>query len=134
MNTNVAQQQAQTVAGWLTDGSLTLRQLMGLTDEEMHALAETADACRRRGQLNRALEIVSVLASIDPYRAHWWRNLALLHKSQGGYAEAVTCFEVAAICGKRDPQSVKQELACLEQLGELALVKEMTKELEVDDD
>lgn|GEM_PF-6088741 len=129
MNRNLLKKETLTVVDWLREGSLTPRQLMGIDDKEMYALAETANTYRRKGQLNSALEIVSVLAKIDPYRATWWRMLASLHKSQGGYAEAVVCFEAAAICGQRNPESTRQEFACLKRLGETALQEEMCREL-----
>jgi len=119
---------AARVAQDLRRGDLTMRQVVGLSDREMNAVADAADALRRRGDLANAARLWGLLIGFDPYVPRYWRALADLQRRLGRHAEAVLCYEVLALVQGRDSQSDLLEARCLEALGEADLAAHLRHE------
>lgn len=109
----------------LCEGSLTLRQVVGLTEQEMDAIAETAAELHRRGVIAQASSLYGLLAAHDPLRPGYWRGLAQTNAALGQDVTAVAALEVAAMLEDRRPVDVEQEASCLERIGQTSLAGEL---------
>ncbi len=116
---------ARRMASWLRDGSLRLRDVVGLTDAEMAALAALAESCRRRAELEEAIAVYALLLTHDPVNAAHWSAMADLQRRAGEQGVAVACYELAALLGGRELAASQREALCLEQLGHPELAEEL---------
>lgn len=109
------------------EGSLHLRHLVGLTDEELRAISDVAEDLRRSGELEQAASLYGLLVAYDPLQASHWRALAGLQQRLGQHALAVACFEVLALLAEREATATRSEARSLAQLGQPELASAMTR-------
>jgi tetratricopeptide (TPR) repeat protein len=114
----------------LRRGDLTMRQMAGITPQEMVAMAETADALRRSGDLDGAAAVWGLLLSYDPYVPRYWKALADIHRRRSRWAEAVACYELLALVQDRILDDARAEATCLFALGEGELGRLITADTE----
>jgi tetratricopeptide (TPR) repeat protein len=122
--TEIAEAATQ-VAVWLREGSLCLRDLVGLTDQEVQAVAQVAESLRRRGSLQDAVAVYSLLITYDPLGARHWQAMADLQRRLGQHAMAAACFEVLALLAGREAEATYRQALCLEQLGQTELARNL---------
>lgn len=106
-------------------GKLFLRHVLGLTDDEMAAIADAAEQLRRTGRLREAVTVYGLLIAQEPLCAAYWRATAGLYQRLGQHAVAVACYEVLALLDDRDASVIRQEATCLQQLGERDLAAQL---------
>lgn len=123
---NESNDMARRVAKDLRRGDLTMRQVAGLSQQEMNAVAEAAEVLRRSGDLDGAAAVWGLLASYDPYVPRYWKALADLQRRRGRWAEAVACYEQLALVQDRTADDARAEAACLSALGEAELGQRIT--------
>ncbi|MBN2498012.1 MAG: hypothetical protein JXR96_25695 [Deltaproteobacteria bacterium] len=70
--------QANELVAMLQRGEITLRELKGITEEEMAAGVAAGREIMARGAHQAAAEVLSCLALYDPYRPDVWQALAEL--------------------------------------------------------
>ena len=116
----------------LEQGTLTLRQAVGLDDAEMQAVVELAESWRRRGDLLRASAVYGLLISYDPFDPSYWRSLADLQRNQGLHVVALACYEVLAALQDRSADATYHQAHCLRQLDQAELADEtLRRSLEI---
>lgn len=108
---------ARVAASALSQGTLKLRDVVGLSDAEMRAVVEFAAALHRSGKHAEARAALALLLLYDPMNAAVWRQMADLHQGLGDHAVAVACYEAAALLGGREAGAARREARSLEQLG-----------------
>jgi tetratricopeptide (TPR) repeat protein len=118
---------ARVAASALSQGTLKLRDVVGLTDAEMQAVAQTAAALHRSGRHAEARAALALLLLYDPMNAVVWRQMADLHQSLGDHAVAVACYEAAALLGGREAGASRREARSLEQLGQPRLATQIVE-------
>jgi len=111
----------------LREGTLPLRHLAGLTDEEMRAIADVAEELRRSGELEEAASLYGLLIAYEPLQAEYWRAVAGLQQRLGQHALAVACFEVLALLADRDRGATRSEARSLTQLGQPELANALVQ-------
>ncbi|MBK8481373.1 MAG: hypothetical protein IPL40_09400 [Proteobacteria bacterium] len=111
----------------LRAGTLTLRQIAGLTDDELLAVSDVAEELRRSGELAEAAGLYGLLIAYDPLQAAHWRALAGLQQRLGQHALAVACFEVLALLSGRDSAATCSEARSLAQLGQAELGRDLLR-------
>ena len=121
---------ARRAADDLRRGDLTLAQVAGLSEQEMNAVAEAAEALRRGGDLDGAAAVWGMLLSYDPYVPRYWKALAELHRRRGRWVGAVGCYELLARVQDRTTEDTLAEAACLTELGETAAARRITADTE----
>jgi hypothetical protein len=70
------------VLGALQTGETTLRELRGITDEEMAAAVRAGQTLTERGEHLAAAEILAGLALYDPFRPDVWLALEDLFRTE----------------------------------------------------
>jgi len=116
---------ARVAASGVREGTLKLRDVVGLGDDELRALATAAAALQRSGRHADARAVYSLLLLHDPTSSGAWRAMADLHHGVGDHAVAVACYETAALLGGRDEVATRREARSLEQLGHPSLAAEL---------
>jgi tetratricopeptide (TPR) repeat protein len=116
---------ATQVAVWMREGSLRLRDLVGLTDQELQAVTQVAESLRRRGSLPDAVAVHGLLIIYEPLRARHWQAMADLQRRLGQPAMAAVCYEVLALLAGRDAEATYRQALCLEQLGQTELARNL---------
>jgi len=108
---------ARFAAQGLRDGTLTVKDVMGLTIEEIAAIRALAARYQTKGELDAALRLYGMLASLDPYNAEHWQSMAEVHQLSQSYVGALLCYEVVALLRGRDPQCIRAQADCVQKLG-----------------
>jgi hypothetical protein len=108
---------AHIAARGLRDGTLTLKDVFGLTAKEMRALGQASDSYRQSGDLRSALKIAAALAACDPYNEAQWERMAELHDRLASPPGALLCLQVLALLRGRDANLVQRERECIDRLG-----------------
>jgi Flp pilus assembly protein TadD len=116
---------ARVAAACLRDGTIKLRDLAGLSDAEMQALAGTAAALQKSGRRDDARAVYAMLLLYDPTNAEGWRRMADLHQAAGDHVVAVACYETAALLGGRELSATSREAHSLTRLGRRELADEL---------
>jgi tetratricopeptide (TPR) repeat protein len=116
---------AAEAAARLRAGTLSFRDVLGLTEAEMTAVAAVAESYRRKGDLKEAIAVYSLLITYDPLKASHWYAMAELQRRSGQHAVAVACYEAAALLGERDATATYRQALCLEQLGQPDLARDL---------
>ncbi len=117
----------QAIARHIRQGALTLGDVLGLSNEEMQAVAQVGEGLRRRGNIQEALTIYGMLATVDPMNGKWWSAMAALHLSGGAHGLAVICFETLALLQGRNPAHTQREIHALQQLGAQQLALQLSQ-------
>jgi tetratricopeptide (TPR) repeat protein len=105
----------------VTSAALTVRELIGLTDQELEAVAQVAETLQRRGSLRDAIAVYSQLITCEPLQPRYWLALADLQRRTGQHAIAVACYEMAATLAGRDPEATYRQALSLQQMGHTEL-------------
>jgi len=113
------------IAQYLREGSLTLKNVAGLAEEEMEAVEKIAVHYRRRGNLADAIAIYSLLLTYDRLKIHYWQTMADLQCRSGQHLLSIACDEVSALLGGRNIKSTHRQIVCLEQLGKKETAQEL---------
>lgn len=116
---------ARMVADDLRRGRVTLRQVVGLTEKEVQAVADLAEQLRRDGAYHRTVRVYGLLLTYDPYASEYWERLGDLHARFGQHPVAVACFEVVALLRDRDRALTAKEASCLRRMGHPNLAAEL---------
>lgn len=116
---------ATSVAQGLRAGTLPLRHVIGLTDEEVQAIVDAAEQLRRSGRIAEASQVYGMLIAQEPLVASYWRAMAALQQQLGAFALAVACYEVLALLSDRDAESTYREAECLARMDQRELAQEV---------
>ncbi|MFH1131864.1 MAG: hypothetical protein V1754_11055 [Pseudomonadota bacterium] len=119
------QQLAKQVSKGLKNGTLLLRDVVGLTDEEMVAIKDVAESLSRSGSLHRAIAIYGLLLIYDQFNMGYWEAMAKLQYMVGQPAISLACYQAAETLGLDQEQVLFQQVACLQQMGEKKLADEL---------
>jgi tetratricopeptide (TPR) repeat protein len=104
-----------------TPAALTVRELIGLTDQELDAVAQVAEALLRRGSLRDAIAVYGQLITCEPLQPRYWLAMADLERRTGQHAVAVACYEMVATLAGREPEATYRQALSLQQLGQSEL-------------
>lgn len=115
-------------ADGLRDGTLTIKDVIGLTPSEINAVRKLAGQLERRGSPACALKLQSTLTACDPYNAAHWKAMAALHTKLGSHAGALICYEAIAAIRGRDAESARLQADCVERLGFATVAKQIRRE------
>lgn len=115
-------------ADGLRDGTLTLKDVIGLTPVEINAVRKLAAQHERRGDPATALKLHSTLGACDPYNAAHWKAMGALHTKLNSPAGALVCYEALAAIRGRDAESARLQADCVEQLGFGEVAKQIRRE------
>jgi Flp pilus assembly protein TadD len=77
------------------DGRVTLREIVGLTDEELYAIATQGYLLFLQGKNEQARVIFEGLVSVDPRNAYYYRALGAVYFRLGQSAKAIRQFTYA---------------------------------------
>ncbi|CAK0777944.1 secretion system chaperone SscA [Gammaproteobacteria bacterium] len=94
---------AEIITNFVNNGK-TLRELKGLTRENMEAVYTVAYNAYNSGNLEQAEKVFKFLCYFDHLEKKHWMGLAATRQSQKNYMDAVNTYSFAALLDINDPQ------------------------------
>lgn len=119
------EQLVSTVIRGLRGGTLTLKDVVGLTDAEMASVAEVASRQRSCGNYEEAATIYGLLLTYAPLSATYWEQMADVQERVGHLPLAVACCEIVALIRERDTSLIHREARCLRKMSRSELAAEL---------
>jgi cysteine sulfinate desulfinase/cysteine desulfurase-like protein len=116
--TSELEQLVSTVTQGLRSGTLTLKEVVGLTDAEMESVAELASRQRSRGKYKEAATIYGLLLTYAPLSATYWEQMADVQERIGHIPLAVACCEIVALIRERHESLIRREARCLRKMNQ----------------
>lgn len=111
----------------LAEGSATLQQLRGYSDEALHAVARQAVMLFLQGKLADARSIMQGLAAVNPGEAYFARILGVAECAAGELEEALACFDAAIRLDAQEPAGYVGRAEVLLAMGQRARAAEDLK-------
>lgn len=111
-----ADELAETITNFLNNGK-TLRELKGLTRENMEAVYTVAYNAYNGGNLEQADKVFQFLCYFDHFEKKHWLGLAATRQMQKNYTGAVDAYSFAALLDINDPQIPMQAADCHLAMG-----------------
>ncbi|MGE8059040.1 type III secretion system translocator chaperone SicA [Pseudomonas sp. NPDC089547] len=113
---------AEQVMQAVLDGA-SLKDLRGVTDEQMDSLYAFAYEFYEQGRLDDAEKFFHFLCIYDFYNAQYWMGLAAVHQLKQNYQKAVDLYAVAFAQGKHDYRPMLYTGQCQLALGKAGKAK-----------
>jgi len=113
---------AEQVVQAVLDGA-TLKDLRGITCDQMDSLYAFAYEFYEQGRLDDAEKFFHFLCIYDFYNAHYWMGLAAVHHLKQNYQKAVDLYAVAFAHGKNDYRPMFYTGQCQLALGKAGKAK-----------
>lgn len=113
---------AQEVVQAVLDGT-PLRDLRGVSTEQMDSLYAYAHEFYEQGRLDDAEKFFHFLCIYDFYNAQYWMGLAAVHQLKKNYQKAVDLYAVAFAQGKNDYRPMLYTGQCHLGLGKAGKAK-----------
>lgn len=113
-------QAAAEIDAWMaTLQQPVLRDLKGITDEEMEALYALAYHHYQAGHRQEALQRFKLLVTLDPLEQRFWLGLGGAAQRLGHFSEAIGSYATAALLNIHDPRPLLAAAECHLHLGQL---------------
>jgi predicted Zn-dependent protease len=109
------------------EGSATLQQLRGYSDEALHAVARQAVVLFLQGKLADARSIMQGLAAVNPEDAYFARILGVAECAAGELEEALAAFDAAVRLDPQEPAGYVGRAEVLLAMGRRARAVEDLK-------
>ncbi len=100
-------------------GSVTLSDVVGISDDELEALYGVGYHLFNWGKYQPALDIFSVLTLYSPFKGHYWRAAGAVNQAMKRYKEAVMAYDMALTNNSRDAVSLTYRGESLIALGDI---------------
>ncbi|AZC90109.1 type III secretion system translocator chaperone SicA [Pseudomonas carnis] len=113
---------AQEVMQATLDGT-PLKDLRGVSNEQMDSLYAFAHDFYEQGRLDDAEKFFHFLCIYDFYNAQYWMGLAAVHQLKQNYQKAVDLYAVAFAQGKQDYRPMLYTGQCQLALGKAGKAK-----------
>lgn len=113
---------AEQVVEAMLDGA-TLKDLRGITPEQMDSLYAFAYEFYEQGRLDDAEKFFHFLCIYDFYNSHYWMGLAAVHHLKQNYQKAVDIYAVAFAQSKDDYRPMFYSGQCQLALGKAGKAK-----------
>jgi type III secretion system low calcium response chaperone LcrH/SycD len=113
---------AEQVAEAVLEG-VTLKDLRGISDEQMDSLYAFAHEFYEQGRLDDAEKFFHFLCIYDFYNAQYWMSLAAVNQLKHNYQKAVDLYAVAFAQGKHDYRPMLYTGQCQLALGRAGKAK-----------
>lgn len=113
---------AEEVMQAVLDGA-PLKDLHGISDEQMNDLYAFAYEFYEQGRLNDAEKFFHFLCIYDFHNAQYWMGLAAVHQLKQNYQKAVDLYAVAFAQGKNDYRPMLYAGQCQLALGKAGKAK-----------
>ncbi len=134
-NDSVSQTMAKLVeqgAKKMYRGSVSLSDVVGLSDEELEAMYGVGYHLFNWGKYQPALDIFSVLTLYSPFRGHYWRAAGAVNQAMKRFKEAVLAYDMAITNNNQDAVSYTYRGESLLALGDPAGgMRDLKKAIEV---
>lgn len=86
-------------------GSVTLADVVGLSDNELEALYGVGYHLFNWGRYQPALDVFSVLTLYSPFRGHYWRAAGAVNQAMKRFKEAILAYDMAITNNNQDAVS-----------------------------
>lgn len=110
--------------------TLTLRDLRGITDDEVEALYTSAFHYTQAGQLADALTLFKGLVALDHLEGRFWLGLGCVQQHLGDFEAAIRSYAFASLLDLHDPRPQFAAATCYLKLGQPALAESALAALE----
>jgi tetratricopeptide (TPR) repeat protein len=112
-------------------GSVTLADVVGISDTELEALYGVGYHLFNWGKYQAALDIFSVLTLYSPFKGHYWRAAGAVNQAMKRFKEAVMAYDMALTNNSRDSVSLTYRGESLIALSDVAGgVRDLKKAIE----
>ncbi|WMI97553.1 type III secretion system translocator chaperone SicA [Pseudomonas chlororaphis subsp. aurantiaca] len=115
-------QLAEEVMHAVLDGA-ALKDLKGVSSEQMDSLYAFAYEFYEQGRLDEAERFFHFLCIYDFYNAQYWMGLAAVHQLKQNYQKAIDVYAVAFVQGKNDYRPMHYTGQCQLALGKAGKAK-----------
>lgn len=98
---------------------LSIRDIQGLTDEQMEAIYATAFTLYNGGRYEDAEKIFQCLCLFEHLGHRYWMGLGATRQMLKKYKEAIDAYSMAAVLDVRDPHAALQAAECHLAMGNI---------------
>ena len=113
-------------------GSVSLSDVVGLTDKELEAMYGVGYHLFNWGKYQPALDIFSVLTLYSPFKAHYWRAAGAVNQAMKRFKEAILAYDMALTNNNLDAVSYTYRGESRLALGDvLGGISDLKKAIEV---
>ncbi len=111
-----AEELADMITNFLNNGK-TLKDMKGLTDENMEAIYGVAYQFYNSGNFEQAVKVFQFLCYFDHLEKKFWMGLGATRQMLKKYSEAIDAYSFAALLDVNDPRPPLQAADCHMALG-----------------
>lgn len=97
-----------------------LKDVQGISDEQMNSLYAFAHQFYEQGRLDDAEKFFHFLCIYDFYNSHYWMGLAAVHQLKQNHQKAIDLYAIAFAQGKNDWRPMFYTGQCHLALGKVA--------------
>ena len=116
---------ASIAAEGILNGTLTFKQVLGVSDHEMQAIQHLAERHVEERKPRKALDLYILLATYDPICPDYWEAMGDVLRRIGSYGDALACYETVALLKGREVSVLRREAECVERLGQPSVAKQL---------
>lgn len=99
-------------------GMGTIRDLKGLTDEEMEAIYSMGFGFYNTGRYDDAEKVFKFLVMFDHLCQKYWVGLGAVHQMKKDYEKAITCYGFGSFLDLKNPKPQYHAAECFLALGD----------------
>ncbi len=118
LSSDMTNEEAVDVAMSIVKGERTLRDIKGLTDDEMEAAYSQGYSYFQSGAYAKAEDVFSFLVTFDPFQDKYWKALGACRYNVKDYVGAINAYIQAAAIDVSDPELVIKVAQCRLGMGE----------------
>lgn len=96
-----------------------LKDVQGISDEQMNSLYAFAHQFYEQGRLDDAEKFFHFLCIYDFYNSHYWMGLAAVHQLKQNYQKAIDLYAIAFAQGRNDWRPMHYTGQCQLALGKI---------------
>ncbi|MCQ2397179.1 MAG: SycD/LcrH family type III secretion system chaperone [Lentisphaeria bacterium] len=96
----------------------TVRELKGLSDEEMESIYSVAFGYYNTGRYDDAEKIFRFLVLFDHVNQRYWMGLGAVSQVKKEYMSAITCYGYASILNLKNPKPQYHAAECFAAMGD----------------
>jgi len=121
--TDPSTQQLQDAVHQFINGNHRLKDLQGLTEDNMEAMYATAYTLYKSGRYTDAQKVFQALCIFDHMERKYWMGLGAAHQILKNYKAAIDAYSLATILDVFDPLAPLQAAECHLALGHIEEAK-----------
>ncbi len=110
---------ATLLAGHTEQAMQHVRKATQLNRHPVSVWQEWAQYCEEKSHLTRAVDAYQVMVEYQPFDAHTWKKLGILHMGIGSLGDAMPSFEQAMMCDPEDLSIRSYALQCMHYMPEV---------------